>query len=75
LRMSGLVPVGIADYGTLLIAAAIDYAYWDKAAAEFAQRKELKGKRRLLLVAGIASDRAKQEFAQLGWMLRTGLRP
>jgi hypothetical protein len=75
LRMSGMVPVGIADDGTLVAAAAIDYAYWDKAAAEFAQRKELKGKRRLLLVAGIASDRAKQEFAQLGWMLRTGLRP
>jgi hypothetical protein len=75
LRMSGMVPVGIAAAGTRVIAAAIDYAYWDKAAAEFAQRKELKGKRRLLLVAGIASDRAKQEFAQLGWMLRTGLRP
>jgi hypothetical protein len=75
LRMSGMVPVGITNDGTLVIAAAIDYAYWDKAAAEFAQRKELKGKRRVLLVAGIASDRAKQEFAQKGWTLRTGLRP
>jgi hypothetical protein len=74
LRMSGIVPVGIAEDGTLVIAAAIDYAWWDKAAAEFAQRKELKGKR-ALLIAGIASSRAKQEFARKGWTVRTGLRP
>jgi hypothetical protein len=75
LRMSGMVPVGIADDGTLVIAAAIDYAWWDNTAAEFAQRKELKGKRRILLIAGTASDRAKQEFGKAGWMMRTGLRP
>jgi len=75
LRMSNMVPMGVAADGTLVIAAAIDYAYWDKAAAEFAQRKELKGKRRVLLVAGTASERAKMEFAKLGWTLHTGLRP
>jgi hypothetical protein len=75
IRMSGMVPVGVADDGTLVIAAAIDYAWWDNTAAEFAQRKELKGKRRTLLIAGIASDRAKQEFGKAGWMLRSGLRP
>jgi hypothetical protein len=75
LRMSGIVPVGIADDGTLVIAAAIDCAWWDKTAAEFAQRKELKAKRRVLLVTGIASNRAQQEFAKAGWTLRTGLRP
>jgi len=74
LRMSGMVPAGSTDDGTLVAAAAIDYAYWDKAAAEFAQRKALKGKRRVLLVAGAASDRAKQEFDKAGWMLRSGLR-
>ena len=72
--MSGMVPVGVAGDGTLVAAAAIDYAYWDKTAAEFAQRKELKAKRRVLLVAGSASDRAKQEFGKAGWRLRTGLR-
>lgn len=75
LRMSGMVPVGIAEDGTLVAAAAIDYAYWDKAAAEFAQRKELKAKRRVLLVAGAASERAMQGFGKKGWMLRSGLRP
>ncbi len=75
LRMSNMVPVGIADDGTLVVAAAIDYAYWDKTAAEFAQRKELKAKRRVLLVAGMASDRAKLEFDKAGWTLHSGLRP
>jgi hypothetical protein len=74
LRMSGMVPVGVADDGTLVAAAAIDYAYWDKAAAEFAQRKELKAKRRVLLVAGAASERARREFGQAGWTLRSGIR-
>jgi hypothetical protein len=75
LRMSGLVPVAVADDGALVVATAIDYAYWDKAAAEFAQRKELKAKRRYLLVAGTASERATQGFEKAGWTLRTGLRP
>ncbi len=74
LRMSGMVPVGVADDGTLVAAAAIDYAYWDKAAAEFAQRRELKAKRRVLLVAGAASERARHEFGLAGWTLRSGIR-
>ena len=75
LRMSGMVPVGVAGDGTLVIAAAIDHAYWDATAAEFAQREELAGKRRVLLIAGTASPRAKQEFDKAGWTLRAGLRP
>ena len=75
LRMSGMVPVGVTGNGTLVIAAAIDFVFWDKTAAEFALRKELKAKQRTLLVAGVASERAKQELAKSGWTLRTGLRP
>jgi len=74
LRMSGMVPVGVADDGTLVVAVAIDYAYWDKAAAAFAQRKELQGKRKVLLVAGNASEQARQEFRKAGWTLRSGIR-
>ena len=55
-------------------AAAIDYAYWDKTAAEFAHRKEFKAKRRTVLVAGAASERARQNFEKAGWQLRSGLR-
>ena len=74
LRMSGMVPLGIADDRTLVAAAAIDYAYWNKPAADFAQRKELKATRRILLVAGSASARARQGFEKAGWSLRSGLR-
>ena len=73
--MSNLIPVGVASDGTLVAAVAIDYAYWDKTAAEFAHRKEIAAKRRVLLIAGNASNRAKQEFARAGLTVRTGLRP
>ena len=75
LRMSGMVPLGVAADGTLVIAAAIDHAYWDATAAEFAQREELTGKRRVLLIAGTASPRSKQELGKAGWTLHAGLRP
>jgi hypothetical protein len=74
LRMSGMVPLVVAGDGTLVAAAAVDYVYWDKTAAEFAQRKELKAKRRTLLVAGQASERARLELEKAGWMLRSGIR-
>jgi len=74
LRTSGMVPLGIAEDGQLVAAAAIDYAYWDKTAAEFAHRKEFKAKRRTVLVAGAASERARQNFEKAGWQLRSGLR-
>ena len=73
-RMSNMVPVGVKEDGTLVAAAAIDYAPWDKSAAEFAQRKELKAKRKVLLIAGSASDRATQEFGKAGWILRSEFR-
>jgi hypothetical protein len=71
LRMSGMVPLGIAGDGTLVASTAIDYAYWDKTSAELAQRKELSAKRRILLVAGAASERAERELEKAGWMLRS----
>ena len=75
LRMSHLVPVAVATDGTLVAAAAVDYVYWDKNTAEFAQRREFKGKRRVLLVAGPASATAKEAFAKAGITMRTGMRP
>ena len=50
LQISGMVPVGMAGDRTLVAAAAIDYAPWDKSAAELAQRKDLKAKRKVLLI-------------------------
>jgi hypothetical protein len=74
LRMSNLVPVGVAQDGQVVAAVAIDYGTWDDDAAAFAQRKELAAKARTLLVAGQLSPRAKQELEKAGWKVRTGLR-
>ncbi|MGH8619522.1 MAG: hypothetical protein ACREUW_17680 [Burkholderiales bacterium] len=75
LRMSRLVPVGITADGTAVAGAAIDYAWWDKGAAEFTQRKGAEGKKKVLLIAGAASERANAELTRAGFTVRTGLRP
>jgi len=62
IKMSAMVPVGVKVDESLVIAA------------EFAQRKTLSGKRRVLLLAGNASPRATQDLERAGTM-RTGLRP
>lgn len=74
LRMSNLVPVGVAQDGSVVASVAIDYGTWDNEAAAFASRKELAAKARTLLVAGQLSPRAKQELEKSGWKVRTGLR-
>jgi hypothetical protein len=73
--MSNLVPVGITADGTLVAAAAVDYAYWNEDAALFAQRKDLGAKKRVLLLAGKASNRAKLELEKAGLSLASGQRP
>jgi hypothetical protein len=75
LTMSNMVPVGITADGAPVASAAIDYAWWNQAAAEFAQRKEMRGKRRALLISGNASELAKQRLEKAGVALTTGLRP
>lgn len=74
LRMSNLVPVGVAKDGSVVASVAIDYGTWDSDAAAFASRKDLAAKSRTLLVAGHLSPRAKQELEKAGWKVRTGLR-
>jgi hypothetical protein len=74
LRMSNLVPVGVAQDGSVVASVAIDYGTWDDDAAAFASRKELAAKARTLLVAGQLSPRAKQALEKAGWKVRAGLR-
>jgi hypothetical protein len=75
IAMSNLVPVAVVGQnGTRVAAVAIDYAYWDKTAAEFAQRSQAVGKRNVLLVAGGGSERTKRELAKAGLSVRYDLR-
>ena len=73
LRMSNLVPVGIARDGTVVAAVAIDYAYWNQDAADFAKRAN-PGKPRVLLIAGGTSEPARKELARSGFTVRSGYR-
>jgi hypothetical protein len=74
IRMSNLIPVGVAADGRVIAAVAIDYGTWDKDAAAFTQRKEMAAKLRTLLVAGKMSPRARQELEKAGWAIKAGLR-
>jgi hypothetical protein len=75
LQMSRMVPVGVTADGALVVGAAVDYAYWDKGAAEFVQRKGLDGKKKTLLLAGGTSERANAELTKAGFTVRADLRP
>ena len=75
IRMRGIVPVAKAKDGSLVAAAAIDYLYWSEEAASFARAHELAATKRVVLIAGAASDRAAAEFSRLGWNVRGGLAP
>lgn len=75
LGMSNLVPFGVTEDGTVVVAAAIDYAYWDPAAADFAQRADFKAGRKVLLIAGNASQRAHEAFDARRWQVRIAQRP
>ena len=74
IRMSNLVPVGVAADGRVIASLAIDYGTWDKDAAAFAQRQDLAAKSRTLLVAGKLSPRAAKELEKAGWIVKAGLR-
>jgi hypothetical protein len=74
IRMSNLVPVGVAADGSLVASVAIDYGTWDKDAADFTERKDLAAKAKTLLVAGKLSPQAKQALEKAGWTVKAGLR-
>ena len=74
LRMNNMVPIGMGSGGVIVAAVAIDYAYWDKEAAEFVRRKDTSAKRRVLLIAGGASALARKELARSGFLVRAGYR-
>ena len=74
IKMSNLVPAGVGKDGAIVAAVAIDYGTWSKDAASFAQRQELAGKKKTLLVAGKVSPEARQAIEKAGWSVKQGLR-
>ena len=74
IKMSNLVPAGVGKDGAIVAAVAVDYGTWTKDAASFAQRQELAGKKKTLLVAGKVSPEARQAIEKAGWSVKQGLR-
>jgi hypothetical protein len=74
IRMSNLIPVGVAADGQIIASAAIDYGVWDKDAAAFTQRKELNAPKKTLLVAGKLSPKAQQMIGRAGWTVISNVR-
>jgi hypothetical protein len=50
-------------------ALSVDYLFWNAAAAELLARPELKSARRVFMVSGRTSLRARQELERAGWEL------
>lgn len=73
--MSGIVAVGSAADGELVVATDLDYVWWNAEAAEFAARADLAAKRRTLLVSGAVSGRATEELGRARWSVRSGFDP
>ena len=53
--------------GKLVVPAPLDYIAWVQPVEDFAQRTDLKGSERSVLLAGKASPRATKELAARGW--------
>jgi hypothetical protein len=75
IRMAGIAAIGSTAGRDLVVAADVDYLWWNAEAADFAGRPDLKAKRHTLLVSGRASALASEELARARWDVRTGLRP
>ncbi|MCC7326059.1 MAG: hypothetical protein IT521_04560 [Burkholderiales bacterium] len=74
IKTSGVIVVGSPDPGELIVAADLDYVWWNEQTAEFTSRSDLKAKRRTLLVSGTVSERTVRELAHARWAVRSGLR-
>ena len=74
-RASGVVVIGEKSGGDIVVAADLDYLWWNADSAAFAARSDVKAKRRTLLLSGAASAKATQELERARWDVRTRLRP
>ena len=74
IKMSNLVPVGVAADGSIVVSVAIDYGTWSKEAAAFAQRTDFNTAKKAMLVAGKLSPRTQEAFEKSGWTIKAGLR-
>jgi hypothetical protein len=52
------------------VPAPVDYVVWTEPVKAFAERKNLKGTQRKILVTGLASARARDGLQATGWTVQ-----
>jgi len=61
--------------GALVVPAPVDLVSWNERVDRFSSRPDLEAPRRIVLVRGRATPRARQELAARGWEVREGAGP
>jgi hypothetical protein len=54
----------------VVVPAPVDYVVWTEPVKAFAERKNLKGTPRDILVTGLASTRAREGLRETGWAVQ-----
>jgi hypothetical protein len=67
LDLVGRILVARTRDGRMAVPAPVDYVVWTEPVKAFAERKNLKGPRRDILVTGLASARAREGLQATGW--------
>ena len=68
--LAGRIMVIRTRGGRVMVPAPVDYVVWTEPVKAFAERKELKGAKRDILVTGIASARARDGLQAAGWAVQ-----
>ena len=56
--------------GRMEVPAPVDYVVWTESVKAFAERNNLKGAQRTILVTGLASARAREGLQATGWTVQ-----
>jgi hypothetical protein len=70
LDLVGRILVARTRDGRMAVPAPVDYVVWTEPVKAFAQRKNMKGPRRDILVTGLSSARAREGLQATGWSVR-----
>jgi hypothetical protein len=70
LDLAGRILVVRTRGGRIEVPAPVDYVAWTGQVRAFAERKDLHGARRSILVTGLASERAREGLQATGWAIR-----
>lgn len=70
LDLAGRILVVRTRDGRIEVPAPVDYVVWTEPVRAFAERKNLKGSQRKILVTGLASARARESLQATGWAVQ-----